>query len=269
MGEAKRRRKLKDQVLAEYQHCIFCGGKTPASTVDHVPPRAIFDLRRRPRGLEFPACQPCNHGGRLDEMVAAMLSRIFPDPSAEAAKEEVQRLMQAVNNNSPGLLEEMMPSFRQKKLARRNQDKLPQGGGVLNCQGPLLNSAIHRFGAKVAYALHFRLTGKPVPPDGAACVWWLTNYQALQGDMPHQLLNMMGKPRTLRQGRWEVGDQFRYSSIGTEEGTMSAHFATFRFSFAVCAFVAEQAGKVRPPDDISHVTFHSPGWLSSATREEK
>lgn len=261
MGEAKRRGRLREQVLSEFPHCIYCGGNTPASTVDHFPPRAVFELRHRPRGLEFPACKVCNDGGRLDELVSAMLSRIYPDPNSFAASEEVRKLMQAVSNNCPGLLEELIPSFRQKKLAHRSREMLPPGGGVLNCQGPLLNRAIHRFTAKIGYALHFQLTGKPVPHGGAASVWWLTNYQSLKSDMPHELLGMLGEPKTLRQGSWEVGDQFRYASIGTEEGTMSAHFATFRFSFAVCAFVAEQADNIRPPDDISHVTHHNPGWL--------
>lgn len=268
MGEAKRRGKLKHQVLAEYPHCIYCGGEVPATTVDHVPPVALFELRRRPRGLEFPACQACNSGGRLDELVAAMLARIYPDSHTEGASEEVRRLITAVNNNCPGLIEEMVPSFRQKKLASRSRGSFLPDSGVLNCRGRLLNRAIHRFAAKLGYALHFQLIGKPVPPNGAACVWWLTNYQAVKGDMPHQLLDMMGESQTLRQGSWNVGNQFRYASIGTQEGTMSAHFASFRFSFAICAFVAEVGDIVRPPDDISHVTLHKPGWLQRATDDE-
>lgn len=247
--------------MAAYPYCVFCGGTVPAETVDHVPPRAVFELKRRPRGLEFPACHQCNDGARLDELVAAMFSRVYPDSATPGASKETRRLIQSVKNNIPGLLEEMMPLPRQQLSARRNSDILPPSGGVLNCQGEILNRAIHRFGAKIGFALHFLLSGSPVPPSGATCVWWLTNYQAIKGDMPLSLLKMMGKPKTLKQGKWEVGEQFRYVSIGTEDGAMTAHFATFRFSFAICAFTAERANMVRPPNDIAHVTFHTPGWL--------
>lgn len=261
MGEAKRKRKLKDQVLAHYPNCIYCGGGEPASTVDHLPPISMFELRQRPRGLEFSACGPCNSGARIDEMVASMLSRVYPDLESRAAQEEVRKLINSVNNNVPGLLEEMSPSFRQKKIHRKYAEKLDFGSGVLNCQGPILNHAIHRFAAKIGFALHFELTQKVVPAGGATSVWWFTNYQAMEGDIPQQLIDMMGNPRTLQQGQKHVGDQFQYSSIGTEDGAMTAHYATFRFSFAVCAFTAENAEMITPPDGIDHVSTHRPGWL--------
>ena len=204
MGEAKRKRRLIDQVLAHHPNCIYCGGGEPATTVDHLPPISMFELRQRPRGLEFPACGPCNSGARIDEMVAAMLSRVYPDPESQAAKEEVRKLMTSVNNNEPGLLEELSPSFRQKKIHRKHAEKLDFGSGVLNCRGPILNRAIHRFAAKIGFALHFELTQKVVPDGGATSVWWLTNHQAIEGDMPQQLIDMMGTPKTLRQGQKHV-----------------------------------------------------------------
>ena len=60
---------------------------------------------------------------------------------------------------------------------------------------------------------------------------------------------------------WEVSDQFKYSSLATPDGLMSAHFATFRFSFAICAFASVDRSKVLPPGNVSHVITHSPGWL--------
>lgn len=45
---------------------------------------------------------------------------------------------------------------------------------------------------------------------------------------------------------------------------MTAHFATFRFSFAVVAFVANDAEKIRLPGDTPNEIFFSPGWLKDA-----
>ena len=263
MGEAKHRQKLRDQVLGRFPNCIYCGGKSVASTIDHVPPRAVFHSRHRPRGLEFPACNECNKGARIDELAVAMLSRLYPDSENELEREEITNLMRSVNNNLSGLLEEMQPSYRQKKLGRQYGYVAPGSGGVLNCKGPILNRAINRFAAKMGYALHFEIGGKPVPIDGGASVWWLTNYQAFKSDMPHQLINMLGERKTLRQGSWDVEDQFSYASLMTVERTMSAHFATFRASFAICAVVAENIENIRPPNDVDHVTLHTPGWLQA------
>jgi hypothetical protein len=249
---------LRERVLGKYPNCIFCGGTTPASTVDHVPARTIFDLRDRPGGLEFPACEPCNRGARRDEQIAAMISRVYPDAGTDAAAAELDEIMQGILNNYPGLLEEIIPTFRMEKLARQ------KGGpevGALKCDGPILHKAMTGFAAKIGFALHFEYTGRPVPADGAAGVRWFSNVQALDGDLPEDLIKLFGAPRTLRQGKKHVEDQFGYSSVGTESGSMTAHFATFRFSFAVCAFVGERKELVRGPPDARHATIYRPGWL--------
>jgi hypothetical protein len=189
-----------------------------------------------------------------------MLSRIFPDPTDDLIV-EFRSLVQAVSNNTPGVLKEIMPTYRQEKLLRRNSGALPASIGVLNCRGPLLNRAIHRFGAKIGFALHFQLTQKLLPLTGRATTLWYTNFQAVQGDIPDEMLRQLGNPTTLMQGHWEVGDQFRYKSAGTANGSMSAHFAAFRQSFALCAFAAEDGNDVLPPECVSHAKSFQPGWL--------
>jgi len=248
---------LRERVLRKHPNCIFCGGGIPASTIDHVPARAIFDLRDRPGGLEFPACEPCNHGARRDEQIAAMISRAYPDASAVAA-DELDGIMQGITNNHPGLIEELTPSFRQEKLARQ---KGGPGVGALRCDGPILNRAMKRFAAKIGFALHFEYTGRPVPAGGAAGVRWFTNVQAIDGELPADLIQLFGEHRTLRQGSKHVEDQFGYASVGTPSGSMTAHFATFRVAFAVCAFIGERDDLVRAPPGAQHVTIYHPGWL--------
>ena len=169
--------------------------------------------------------------------------------------------MRSASDRIPGLLLEMRPSLDQIKLINTYAAQLNNDVGVLNCDGPILNRAIHRFAAKFGFALHFKITGEILPAEGGVSTWWFTNHQALQGDIPKPLIDQMGPPDTLRQGRWEVSDQFKYSSLATPDGLMSAHFATFRFSFAICAFASVDRSKVLPPGNGSHVITHSPGWL--------
>lgn len=263
MGESKRKKRLTQQVLEAFPNCIYCGGTTQATTADHLPPRAMFDNRHRPRGLEFPACAACNDGGRIDELIAAMLSRFLPDGDTIEKKAEMKKLMKSVFSRVPGLHEEMRPSDRQNEIISALGVRVPQGAGALNCRGPILNKAMSRFAAKVGFALHFEQTKKPIPPAGGVCVWWLTNYSALNGEVPGTLLRMLGEPSTLQQGRWSVSEQFEYASRPTDTGAMSAHFAAFRQSFAICAFAATNRDQITPPADVTHVHLFSPGWLTA------
>lgn len=78
MGEAKRLGRLRQQVLQGYPYCIYCGGEVPASTVDHVPPRAVVD------GDRFePACHP-RHQAARSYWWRADLSRLGVEREATA-----------------------------------------------------------------------------------------------------------------------------------------------------------------------------------------
>src|SRR5262245_38659802 len=107
MSEARARRRAHEKLLASFPWCIYCGGSQPAGTIEHMPPRMMFVLKQRPKGLEFPSCGKCNNGTGLSDLVASFLGRLFSHPSSEDEAEEIKKLFSAVQNNVPGLLEEM------------------------------------------------------------------------------------------------------------------------------------------------------------------
>ena len=74
MGEAKETRILRERMLAQRPGCIYCAGAAVADTIEHMPPIAMFEGRRRLRGLEFPACGTCNGGTKHPDLVAALLA---------------------------------------------------------------------------------------------------------------------------------------------------------------------------------------------------
>src|SRR5258708_8632371 len=76
MGQSKR--KVAD-VVAMSRACIFCGGLSPTTTVDHRPARSFFDRRAWPEGYDFPACHPCNQASKDAEHKLAVLTRINSD----------------------------------------------------------------------------------------------------------------------------------------------------------------------------------------------
>lgn len=164
--------------------------------------------------------------------------------------------MRAVNNNVPGLLPEMMPSWQQKARFITANIAPRDVAGVLNCSGPLLNRAMERFGAKLGFALHYSTSGQIVPAQGGASVRWFSNFDAMTGKIPGSMYRVLGPPNTLRQGKWNVGDQFAYAFAITEDSAMAAYFSTFRKSFAVLSWVCKDAGNF---NEQALSSMHRPG----------
>jgi peptide/nickel transport system substrate-binding protein len=59
-------------------------------------------------------------------------------------------------------------------------------------------------------------------------------------------------PEALEQGKFSSADQFQYASRQKDDGARTAHFITFRLSFALQAFV------VRDFSEIAHFVAHVP-----------
>jgi hypothetical protein len=262
MGEAQLKKRRKRDFLKRNPICCYCGGLTPAATVDHVPSIQMFSLRRRPRGLEVPACEACNRATRQHEQVAALFGRIFPDGRTAEERDELQRIMRSVNSNNPGLLEEMIPSRRQEALFTESMDLLPlTAAGVLNCSGPMVNRSMQIFGAKLGFALHYARTGRIIPLTGGVAVRWYSNYDAATGEIPANIYAMLGPPETLQQGKWHVGDQFSYAYAVAANSEMAAYFSVFRKSFAVLSWVSHTVDGFAEVEDIR---VHRPGTFFMA-----
>jgi hypothetical protein len=259
MGEAKAKRRAHASILKAHPWCIYCGGVYPADTIEHMPPIAMFDDNQRPKGLEFPACRDCNNGTRLSDTAASLLARAYPDAKRP---NDLERLLRGVRNNIPGLLEEMHVG----DAGDRDIPSMPAGASVLRVNGSILRKHIDVFGAKLGLALHFEAHRSPVPPAGGVQTMFFTNASALRGELPNELIQLMPAPRTLKQGKREVGDQFKYSWALTEEKRHSAFYATFRQSFAIAAVTALDRSEFLERNADKHpITI--PGYFKSKPPE--
>ncbi len=259
MGEAKRKSERKEAFLRLHPHCCFCGGATLATTVDHVPSVQMFSLRRRPKGLEVPACDTCNQATKQHEQVAAMFGRVYISggPSRDETH-ELGRIIEAVHNNIPGLLEEMNASPHQLESFAQAGVNLPGIGGVINASGPLVNRSMQVFGAKIGYALFYSTVHRIIPPAGGVAVRWYSNYDKMTGRIPSDLLQILGPPNTLRQGKWDASDQFNYLFAMTNGAEMAVYFSTFRQSFAVVSLVSDDVTRF---EDVTDNNIYRPGQL--------
>ena len=207
--------------------------------MDHVPSKQLFRLKSRPQGLEFPACEQCNHSTGTHELVAALIARFGDDrPHNKMEIKERQKLFSSVDKNRHGLFQEMVPSWLQQyDFHKSNQPEIPLGWSVLNANSPMLNQSLQIVGAKLCKALHYKHTNQIVPKTGVIYVRWYSNYDRMTGNIPDTLINQLPEPRTLAQGKWNVSDQFEYSFNVSEDGKLGIYFATFQISFAICGFV--------------------------------
>jgi hypothetical protein len=238
MDESKRKRRAHAAVLDGCPWCIYCGGDLPATTVDHVPPIIMFAQRQRPKGLEFGSCEPCNGGTKHADLVAAMVGRSMPDSGTDAGRAEMKSIFSAVNNNVPGLLQEMYLSREQQSAAGwREQD-----GGLLRANGPLVSSHMQTFAFKIGFSLYYEITKKVLPKAGGVVARWFSNSDRLDGTFPQTVFEHLLPPTTLRQGKFEVSDRFEYQWRLAEGDRMAMFLATFRQSFAVIAFAAVDRG---------------------------
>jgi hypothetical protein len=102
------------------------------------------------------------------EQVAAMMARLYPDPVGPRANQEVRQIMEKVNKWNPLLLPEMWPSWLQQHDFTQQAGNLPDDVHLLSVKGPILNRLMQIFGTKMYFALHYELTGQPIPVVG---VW--------------------------------------------------------------------------------------------------
>jgi hypothetical protein len=207
-----------------------------ATTIDHVPPLIMFRQRYRPKGLEFPSCRSCNEGTKHGDLVAAMLSRVYPDAKTDKERDEFKKLLRSINNNIPGLLQEMCVGKAGQKLALYRVP-VHVDGNFLRTDGPLVSSHMQTFATKLGFALFYELTNQIVPKGGGVAARWFSNYERLEGKFPQTIFDHLLPPETLRQGKFEVSDQFGYQWRMAEGDRMGMFFSYFRQAFAVVNFV--------------------------------
>lgn len=238
MGEASRKRGFFWNAAKE-KFCIYCAGMAEATQVDHMPPRALFTDKQRPKGLEFPTCAVCNKNSAKSEQVIALFSRLLSMPGDRTDDAYTDRLWMSIGRNHPDLLTELLPNKRQILAGMSLLSKLPGAAGVMNAGGPILNRAMQEFGAKLGLALHYHETGRIVPPHGAVFVRWYSNVDLVEGKIPDAVTNIHGVPYTLRQGKKHVEPQFTYSIKCIDDRSKSLSYCTFRLSFAIVVAVEE------------------------------
>ena len=122
-------------------------------------------------------------GGAALDLLAGLLSRMYPDANTPDARREVAKAFSGLRYNFPALFDELSPSPEQEERAQKAKEQFPGSAGAL-AVGPGIRTLLARFAGRVGLALHYELCREIVPETGAVLVRVLTNASLIDGDFP-------------------------------------------------------------------------------------
>jgi hypothetical protein len=232
MGSATRYRKA---FLLAHPVCALCGGITPSTTIEHCPPRAMFQNRQWPEGFEFPACDRCNGGTRDDDLLIAMLARVDPLENRGDRDGKVPGLMARAHKRHPGMFGRMLAI---------GADGQPQASGEWQITDEM-RQAVDVLAAKLAKGVYWRHTQGIFPNDGGLAMTWFTNADVAR-DGGYKLFEILqhiagDAPPLTRSGTY-LNDQFEYKFSLSPEKHILALQAKFGNSFGFAVFGSTTPG---------------------------
>lgn len=250
--------RLTERQLRLHPHCVYCGGTEPAVQADHVPPKAVFKLRRRPQGLEFSACAACHKGTRNTDAVAALTARSWPNLDTDEERDELRRLMGGVLRNVPPVADELHRGFSFPSEVPPDVTAALDGEEVIAMDFTVRRAVLDAFGARVALAMHYDLTGNALSERGGVWVRTYTNVENMQGEaLPPELGGVLGPTLALLQKGLTAEDDFQFARRRLDDCAGTTSFAAFRQSFAFLAVAYPDAEDFPMPvrDDLFRPGF--------------
>jgi len=228
--------------LAKHPACAFCGA--PSTTVEHCPPRALFQFRVWPEGFEFPACDACNHGTADYDIVVAMLARM--DPTGDSGNQDGKQVgyMKNVNARFPALFKRMMPTAVEARRFNRVMGIRPEPGQTHQEICPVkvpdeVHDAVCVFARKLSKGVYYQTTGQVFPEQGGLALNWFTNADLMsEGKYPvfELLREVSGVVPQLKRAGADLSEQFQYKISLADDGTVMVLQAIFGKAFGFVVF---------------------------------
>ena len=190
-------------MVANYPHCCLCGGEVPTESIEHAPPKIMFWEKRRPKGMEVPACNRCNnHTSKIDQL-AAFYAITQSNRNLMGLTGEEEKHFEKVSRGCLSNLPDMKEMFK----TGPNVDE--SYGSIVFDNQKLFVEKLNPWAAKQSLAHWFTLSkGKIFPPQGVVAVRWLTNVELSTNTPFINLLEKLQNTKELEMGVWNVNDQF-------------------------------------------------------------
>ena len=246
MSESKYNKKRRDIIMEGQPNCIFCGGNTPADTIDHIPPKVIFRNKQWPEDFEFSGCASCNNGSKSYDYLIGFMARFTDDKiHNEHDIEEMMRFMKSVSINYPNVVKAMNKmTTRDKRIFSRETGVVPKFGETY-ADLPVVgvpeefNIAMKVQAAKITKALHFKHTGMVVPINASIRFRWYTNVNVMRGDSPmvDEVMRMVQGSGPIKRNNTTLKDQFDYKYVIAPTNDVAIYTCVFGKSFGFISFL--------------------------------
>jgi hypothetical protein len=245
MGMGTRHKK---KFYAAHPLCIFCGGIRPSETIEHCPPRALFQNRAWPVGFEFPSCEDCNLGSSDEDLLVTMLARSCWTSKDDGA---FQGIVAKADQRYPGIIKRMVRSSMEARQENRRLGITPPPGETHKQQlvklPPEYHEAMTVFSRKLAKGIYYLETGSIFPNDGALLLHWFTNEVLINNDR-YPAFNLMkdlgGKTPPVMRGNRFLNDQFSYRTNVSPELDIFTVEASFTSAFGLMIFGSRNPGQM-------------------------
>lgn len=226
----------------------------------------MFLHRDWPEGLNFPACEPCNHDTSAEDLLVSVLGRIDPVGNRSDADGRLSKLFDRVKKLYPTLLDRMLPTAREARQMNQLHGLIPAPGrSQRETRVVKIPEEFHRavkvVARKLAKGIFYKEQGRVFPLNGCLLMHWFSNvelYKSGKYDAFEQLKDLSGHAPRLTRGRHYLNDQFEYKF--SSDGELFVLQARFNFSFGAVIFGAENPHTLE--DDIIELTqttnFDSP-----------
>ena len=149
----------------------------------------------------------------------------------------------------------------------REKSGIVLGGNIEKWRGEVFEQRMLIFFALItvlgAYGMMLYYQARQEAQSGGVAARWYSNFDRLTNSIPDDLLGLFGNHATLKQGSWDVEDQFGYSWAIAKDAEMAAYFAGFRQSFAIVGFVHHDRSAF-PTLPSLNVTL--PGFVSAQNK---
>ncbi len=235
MGEARRRSLSKVEILASAHRCVYCPCEE-VTTVEHMPPRGLFQGSDRPGGWEFACCERCNQGTRGADAVAQFMSKLEVITEEDWKFKDVLKLRSVIRKHAPEVLEELFDQSDWKDaLVRRNGLLFPTKAARVD--GPETKKNLDLFSAKIAMATFRTFTGRPLDMCGVIYTQWFLN-AGMSPEIYQNVVSIMPGYEQLKQGKKISGKQFslRYN---TNEKNIVAALLSFHNSMHITVIATD------------------------------
>jgi hypothetical protein len=251
MGMEKKRR---DKFYAAHPLCIFCGGTKPIETVEHCPPRALFQNNKFPEGFIFPACKVCNNGSSDQDLLIAMVAKSGWSPLNNTSDDNtVFGLIARSDKRNPDLIKRIVQSAQSELIPKHENGFAlipepydPHHQIVISL--PIeFDHAMDVFARKLAKGIYYKETKTIFPNDGGLVMQYFTNAEWKTPDEDSVFAIMQaagGDAPSVVNGNIDLSDQFWYQKAFAPQIGMFVIRANFTATFRLEIFGSSIPGQL-------------------------